>query len=484
VHSFNVLTDLYEGLLSLDAHGNIIAGIAESWDVSSDGLIYTFRLAGDARWSDGTPVTADHVVAGMRRTLAPETGSAYSALLYPIRNAAAIAQGNLEPASLGVTASDAKTVVIELDARAPYFPSVLTMPIAYPFKRDMGASSEQFSDPQQFVGNGPFVLEEWHPGSHIQLRKNAAFREADTVALDAVKYFAVTTPGTELNMYRAGEIDITYTVPGSQVSSLRKTHATELQIVPNLGLYYLAFDLGEAPFDNALLRKALSMAIDREALVRVTGRGEQPAYGLVPDGVNGYVPARFSWNSLSPEDRLAKARVLYRQAGYSAGNPLEVTLLYDAGDFHETIALAVSAMWREGLGAEVELDKREWQYFLATRENRDEWQVMRFAWNGDYDHPGTFTDILHSKNPQNLPGYSNATYDQLLAEAEAAVSPGDQMRLYAAAEAAMLEDDPIVPLYFYVSKHLVAPSVTGFENNVLDRHPSRYIRKIPTSSAR
>jgi len=484
VHSFNVLTDLYEGLLSLDAHGNIVAGIAESWDVSSDGLIYTFRLATDARWSDGAPVTAEHVVDGMRRTLAPETGSAYSSLLYPIRNAEAIAQGTLETTSLGVTASDAKTVVIQLHAQAPYFPSVLTMPIAYPFRSDADVPNERFSDPQQFVGNGPFVLEEWHPGSHILLRRNRAFREADLVALDAVRYFAITAPGTELNMYRAGELDITYTVPGSQVNSLRKTHATELQIVPNLGLYYLAFDLSEAPFDNAPLRKALSMAIDREALVRVTGRGEQPAYGLVPDGVNGYEPARFTWMTLPHQERLAKARKLYEQAGYSAESPLQVTLLYDAGDFHETIALAVSAMWRENLGAEVKLDKREWQYFLATRENRDDWQVMRFAWSGDYDHPGTFTDILRSKNPQNLPGYSNAIYDQLLVEGEAAVSAEEQMRLYAAAEAAMLEDDPIVPLYFYVSKHLVSPSVSGFENNVLDRHPSRYLNKSPADTAR
>jgi len=484
VHSFNVLTDLYEGLLSLDAHGNIIAGVAESWDVSSDGLIYTFRLAEDARWSDGTPVTAEHFMAGMRRTLAPDTGSAYSFLLYPIRNAEAIAQGKLEATSLGVTAYDATTVVIELRARAPYFPSVLTMPIAYPFRGDADAPNERFSDPQQFVGNGPFVLGEWHPGSHVRLRKNPAFREADTVAIDEVKYFAITAPVTELNMYRAGELDITFTVPGSHVNGLRETHAAELQIVPNLGLYYLAFDLSEAPFDNAALRKALSMTVDREALVRVTGRGEQPAYGLVPDGVNGYEPARFSWMSLPHEERLAKARALYKQAGYSAGNPLEVTLLYDAGDFHESIALAISAMWRQGLDAEVKLDKREWQYFLATRENRDDWQVMRFAWSGDYDHPATFTDILHSKNPQNLPGYSRADYDQLLAEAETAASAEEQMRLYAAAEAAMLEDDPIVPLYFYVSKHLVSPSVTGFENNVLDRHPSRYLKKSPADSAR
>jgi oligopeptide transport system substrate-binding protein len=261
------------------------------------------------------------------------------------------------------------------------------------------------------------------------------------------------------------------------VQQLRETHADDLRISPYLALYYLAFDLSEAPFDNATLRQALSMAIDRDVLVRVTGRGEQPAYGLIPDGVNDYVPARFAWRAEPADVRLAKARELYAQAGYSEAEPLQLTLLYDAADIHETIALAVSEMWRKHLGVDVRLDKREWKYFLSTRENRDEWQVMRFAWTGDFDHPATFADIFRSVSPQNLPGYASVRYDRLLAEAEATVDVAAQMRLYAAAEAVLLEDSPIAPLYFYVSKHLVSPAIAGFENNVFDRHPSRYLRK-------
>ena len=248
---------------------------------------------------------------------------------------------------------------------------------------------------------------------------------------------------------------------------------------PFLALYYLAFDVSEAPFDNASIRQALSMAIDRGALVRVTGRGERPAYGLVPDGVNRYAPARVGWRSMSPDERLAKARELYAQAGYSADDPLELTLLYDASDIHETIALAVSEMWRTRLGVEVRLDKREWKYFLATRSNRDEWQGMRFAWTGDFDHPAAFADLFRSTSPQNLPGYASEEYDRLVSRAEATVDPGEQMRLYAEAEALLLADAPIVPLYFYVSKHLVSPAVSGYESNVFDRHPSRYLAKQP-----
>ena len=477
VHAFSILTDLYEGLLALDADGEIVPGVAESWAVSSDGLRYTFKLREGTRWSDGSPVIAEHFVAGMRRTLSPETASAYAVLLYPIDNAQAVAQGELPASALGVEANGERTLVIRLHMPAPYLPSLLTMPIAFPFLDDGGGTEGRFANPSRFVGNGPFLLAEWEPGGHIQLRKNPLFREADQVAVDEVRYYPVTEPMTELNMYRAGELDITFAVPGSHVQQLRETHADDLRISPYLALYYLAFDLSEAPFDNATLRQALSMAIDRDVLVRVTGRGEQPAYGLIPDGVNDYVPARFGWRAEPSEARLAKARELYAQAGYSEAEPLQLTLLYDAADIHETIALAVSEMWRKHLGVDVRLDKREWKYFLSTRENRDEWQVMRFAWTGDFDHPATFADIFRSVSPQNLPGYASVRYDRLLAEAEATVDVAAQMRLYAAAEAVLLEDSPIAPLYFYVSKHLVSPAIAGFENNVFDRHPSRYLRK-------
>lgn len=477
VHEFDLLGDLYEGLLALDAGGDIVPGVAEAWTVSADGLEYTFRLRRDARWSDGTPVTAGHFVTGMRRALSPDTGSAYGFLLYPIRNAEEVAQGTLPETELGVEARDRTTLVIGLQKPAPYLPSILTMPIAYPFPDDGGGGSGRFTDPARFVGNGAFLLAGWEPGNHVRLRKNPSFRDAETVAVDEVRYFTVTEPITELNMYRAGELDITFAVPGSHLQQLRESHPGELKVSPYLALYYLAFDLSEAPFDDTALRQALSMAIDREALVRVIGRGERPAYGLVPDGVDNYEPARVGWMLLPVDERVANARELYAAAGYSDDRPLQVTLLYDAGDFHETIALAVSEMWRRNLGIDVRLDKREWKYFLSTRNHRDEWEVMRFAWTADFDHPASFADIFRSGSPQNLPGYASEAYDGLLARAEAARDPEEQMRLYAAAEARMLADAPIAPLYFYVSKHLVAPSISGFESNVFDRHPSRYLKK-------
>jgi len=284
-HSFHVLEDLYEGLLAVNAAGRVVNAAASSWEVSEDGLTYTFILTEDTVWSDGTPLTSGHFVAGMQRALSPETGSAYSFLLYPIRNAVEIANGNMPAELLGVTAVDDSTLKIELGARAPYFPSVLTMPIAYPFFGSADLPHGRFTDPELFVGNGPFVLDEWHPGSHVRLRRNPRYREADLVEIGGVQFHAITAPVTELNMFLAGDLDITSTVPGSRVNSLRNTHVNELQIAPYLALYYLAFDLSEAPFDNPTLRKALSMAVDRVKLNdTVLKKSNLPAYSITPPG--------------------------------------------------------------------------------------------------------------------------------------------------------------------------------------------------------
>jgi len=475
-HAFRVLTDLYEGLVTIDASGNVIAGVAESWEISSDGLTYTFLLRPDAVWSNGEQVTSDHFLGGFRRTLAPETASAYGFLLHAIRNATQVSQGELPLSALGIRAPDADTLLIELESPAPYFLSVLAMPIAFPAWPSESADDSRFAKSDLFIGNGPFVLDDWQPGHRIRLLKNKQFREADSVQIDMVEYYAISDLLSELNMYRAGELDITASVPGANVKELRANRPSELRIAPSLAVYYLAFDLSEAPFDDPALRQALSMAIDRAALTEVIGRGEQPAFGLVPDGVRGYTPSRYAWGTLTNPERQEQARRIYATSPHSANDPLRLKLSYDTGDIHERIALAVSSMWRDVLGIDVELDKREWKYFLETRGKRDEWQIMRFSWTGDYNHASTFTDILLSTSPQNLPGYQSPRFDSLVAAALAEQDTNAQAQLLASAEAEMLDDYPIAPLYFYVSKHLVSPAVYGFEQNILDQHPSRYMR--------
>lgn len=463
VHAFNVLLDLYEGLVMPGSNGDLVPGAATSWDISDDGLRYSFHLRANAVWSNGEPLTAADFRASLLRALAPETASTYSFLLHPISN---------------IAAPDARTLILDLEVPAPHLLSVLAMPVAFPVWSGAASDDEQFSRPQHFVGNGPFVLDEWEPGHRIRLSKNNLFHAAKTVDIDTIEYYAIVDLQTELNMYRAGELDITASVPGGSFEDLRRNREDELHIAPSLGVYYLAFDLSENPLDDRALRQALTMAINRDALVEVIGRGEQPAYGLVPDGVTGYVPSRYGWSDLTPDERHAEARRIFAGSRFSAARPQKLKLTYDTGDIHEKVALAVSSMWRDVLGIDVELDKREWKYFLETRSRRDEWQVMRFAWTGDYNHASTFTDILQSTSPQNLAGYENSEYDEML-NAAAMADADAQSKLFASAEALMLNDYPIAPLYFFVSKHLVSPSVEGFNNNVLDQHPSRYLRVKP-----
>jgi len=297
-------------------------------------------------------------------------------------------------------------------------------------------------------------------------------------------YFPTDDPNAELSRYRAGELDMTATVPTASILKLKESRSDELRISPSLALYYLAFDLTEHPLDNSKLRQALSMAIDRRALVELLGRGEQAAYGIVPPGVAGHEPAGYAWQSLPDSDREARAQSHYAEAGYSADNPLELKLTYDAGDIHEKVALAVSAMWNVVLGAEIVLETKEWKYFLATRDDRVAWQVMRFAWFGDYNDATTFTDIFRANSPQNLPAYENAEYERLLDAAVLADSNESRVQLMTSAERRLLEDYPLVPLYFFVSKHLVSPQVENFEASVLDRHPSQFLELTSTEPRR
>ena len=475
IHAFNVLADLYEGLVVEAADGSLRPGVAERWDVSPSGLEYDFFLREGAAWSNGEPVTAADFVYAFQRVVRPGSTAAYSFLLEPLRNHRAVLRGELPPEELGIRAVDSRHLKIELSAPTPYFPAILAMPITYPVHSD-ASDPAAFHDPEHFVGNGPFVLAEWRLGEMIRLKKNPQFRDAASVEIEAVDYLPITNPMTELNMYRAGELDITQTVPPAVFEQLRTEVGGELRVAPSLGLYYLAFDLSEPPFDSKPLRQALTMGIDRQVLVSIIGRGERAAFGIVPPGVANHRGSTLPWQDLPDDERIARARDFYRQAGFGDSSPLRIRFTYDVGDIHETVALAVASMWRESLGVDVVLEKKEWGLFLATRADRPSWDVMRFSWAGDYNDATTFLDIFRSDSPQNLPGYRRSEFDQLLANAADAsdlqLRAGELQR----AEETLLGDYAVAPLYFFVSKHLVSPGIEGFRDNPLDRHPTRYLR--------
>ena len=474
----DVLRDLGEGLVGYNATGDLVPAAAERWDVSDDGLKYTFHLRGGLRWSNGDALTAGHFVAGMRRLVDPGTAAVYVDLLSGIENAAAISGGDVPVSMLGVEAPDDGTLVIRLAQRAPYFIKLLSHPSTFPIHpASIAEHGDGFARPGNLVSNGAYQLDAWVPGSLIVLKRNEHYWNNAATAIDAVNYHIVVQDTAELNRYRAGELHITSTVPPDAFAQVRAQYGDELHVSPQLNVYYYGFNLTRPPFkDNPPLREALSMAIDRELLTeKVVGRGEPPAYSWVPPGINNYDPPLMSFASLSKEDREQHARRLYRQAGYSEDNPLRVEIRYNTNATHRKVAIAIQSMWLDVLGVEAILINEEAQVWLANMRAAEVTQVFRASWMGDYDDAHTFLSILQSGNAMNMPRYESEDFDDLMERAAAEGDPKQRRLLLEEAERAMLSDYPVIPLYFYVSKHLVSPEIEGWGDNVLDYHYSQQL---------
>jgi ABC-type oligopeptide transport system substrate-binding subunit len=464
-----ILRDLCEGLTALDAEARPAPGAASSWSVSSDGRVYTFVLRDKLRWSNGDAVTARLRVRP--RGWSIRTASQYAQVVEAIENAGDITAGRRPAKSLGVEAPDARTVVIRLRAPAPYLPGVLAHPSTFPVHRPtLEQHGREFTRPGNAVSNGAFVLESWTVGSHLRARRNPYYWDNARNHVDAVNYQQIADQGAELRRYRAGELDITYTVPPAEFKWIRANLGAELNISPQLSTYYYGFNLYRPPFkDNRELRIALSMAIDRERLTEsVTGRGELPAFGWVPVGVSDYTPQRPRWADWPYAERVAQARRLYAAAGYSAARPFRTEIRYNIDESHTRIAVAIASMWKEALGVQAELFGEEFKVLLQNIDRRDVTQVFRSSWIGDYNDAYTFAQYLKSDFGLNLPGYRSARYDELVTQAAAQVDPAARRMYLEDAERTMLEDQPLIPLYFYVNKHLVKPYIKGWRNNVMN----------------
>jgi oligopeptide transport system substrate-binding protein len=477
VPSSNILRDLFEGLVAEAPDGTLIPGTARRWEVSADGKTYTFELRKDARWSNGDPVTAGDFVFGLRRSVDPKTLSQYSSILYPIRNAEAIVNGEKPPEALGITAPDDFTVIIELNAAAPYLPGMLTHSTTYPVHR---ASVEKFGDrfvrPGNLVGNGAYRLDEWVVQSRIKLTRNEYYWDNANTTIDVVYLYSIENSDAELKRYRASELDITEALPYQQLTWVRKNLGAELIISPYLGSYFFGFNVTRPPFrDSPNLRQALALAIDRDIVTqRITGAGEIPAYGWVPPVAN-YEGQETAWADWSQEQRNDEARRLYREAGYSVTNPLEVEILYNTSENHKRVSVAIASMWKQALGVKTSLANQEWKVFLETRKRKETTQVFRSGWIGDYNDAFSFAQYMHSANALNGAGYQSAQYDALVDRATVEADPVARAAFMEEAERVLLDDMPIIPIYFYVSKHLVKPWVGGFEPNIMDHHYSKHL---------
>lgn len=477
VEAQGILRDLCEGLTTLDKAGGVGPGVAIDWTVSADGKKYTFNLRPEARWSNGERVVAADFVAALRRLVDPATASSYAQVIDVVENASDIVAGKKPPESLGVRAPSESVVTIDLVSPAAYLPNLLSHPSTCPVHRPtLTQHPDELAKPGVMVSNGAFVLKEWVQGSHILATRNRRYWDDAATRLDAVRYLLIPDENAELTRYRAGGLHTTNQVPRGQFDWIQANLGGQLHIAPQLDTYFYGFNLNKAPFkDNPALRRALSLVIDRDKLVHsVLRAGELPAYGWIPPGVTHYTSQSFDYRGQPLAARIVEARRLYAQAGYSAARPLAFELRYNAGEVHNKVAVAVASMWKEALGVEARLTAVEFKSLLQDIDSGDV-EVFRSSWLGDYNDAYTFAQYFKSNFGINLPRYRSAEYDALLGAAAAEIDADRRGELLQRAERVMLHDHPVMPIYFYVNKHLVKPEVDGWYDNVMNVVYSKHL---------
>ncbi|HKY90344.1 MAG TPA: peptide ABC transporter substrate-binding protein [Nevskiaceae bacterium] len=479
VSAQNVVRDLFEGLVGESPEGTLVPGAAEGWETSEDGRTWTFHLREGLRWSNGDPLTADDFAAGLRRSADPATGGRSPQILAPIENALAVVAGKLPSSQLGVEVLDTTTLRIRLASATPYFLGMLAHPATFPVHRDsLARDGTAFTSPGRLVSNGAYRLAARVTHSHLVLERNRRYWNDAHTAIERVVVVTTEDGNAEFKRFRAGELDWTEAVPASQAAWVRAHLADVYHVHPYLGVYFYGFNVTRPPFqDNPALRRALALAVDRDVIVqKVLGSGERAASGWIPPGVAGYRGVEGPWAGLARERRLAEARRLYAEAGYSASNPLDVEIRYNTNDDQRKIATAIAAMWKQWLGVRPHLVNQEMKVFLQNRRMKVETQVYRASWIGDYDDAFTFLEPLRAGSGVNDAGWSNPRYETLLVQAAAERDMAARERLMQQAEQVLLDDLPVLPIYHYVSKRLVSRRVTGWKPNLMDHHYAKDMR--------
>jgi oligopeptide transport system substrate-binding protein len=568
-----VMWALYEGLVRWDAEDlRPIPGVAESWEISADGLTYTFHLRPDARWSDGSPITADDFVYSYRRFLEPMTGAEYAYLLYmvagaekynraemeigdgvevelvdPPADALPFARGQVvrgtlrqrevvvtneedvilgerprevflfgvevdgalrrfktgktgdlaagrydeyEPAeqvlpdfrSVGIKAIEPRTLQFQLRSPTPYFVKLTGFYPQFPVNRRCLETYgyPAWTRPENIVTNGPFRLHSRHIRDRIRMVKNEQYWDAANVHLNTVDVLAIESLTTAFNLYETGKADMLTDTPETTIPELLALGRSDFVPSPFLAVYFYRVNVTSPGLDDPRVRRALNLAIDKQMIVdKVTRAGQVPGRSLVPPGIAGYQPA------LCGQYDVEEARRLMREAGYHDGNRLpKITLLYNTNENHKKLAEVLQIQWKEKLGIEVELENKEWGAYLNSQREL-EYDVARAGWIGDYSDPNTFLDMFVTGGENNQTGWSNAEYDRLIKQ----VAPNEQdperrMQVLQQAERILMDELPIIPLYYYVSKIMVRPYVHGIYRTVQDVHPLNHVRVDKPAKAR
>ena len=476
----NIQRDLFEGLIAESAKGELIPGVAEKWEQDQTGTQWTFHLRKNAKWSDGSVLVAEDFVYAMQRAINPATASEYAFILWPIKNAKLISKGKIKDISkLGVKAIDEVTLQIELEHPTPFLPGLLAHHMAYPLhKKSVEQGGSQWTRPGMLVSNGAYQLSDWVPQSKLTLVKNKAYHDAENIAIDEVVYYPIEDQSAALKRFRTGELDITDDVPSNQIGWIKENLPQNFHNSSYIGTYYLALNLEKPPFkDNTLLRKALSLSVNRQILTeKITKGGEIPAMGWVPPGMNHYQSQSMKESVLDVKARMALAKKYYAEAGYSKDKPLKVELLYNTSENHKKIAIALSAMWKQTLGAQISLRNEEWKVYLNSRSQR-QFTLIRSGWIGDFNDASNFLDLFRSDvGTMNPSAWKNTEYDALMTQAEVESDVDKRAGFMQQAEGILLEDAALIPIYHYTTQHLVSKKISGWEDNVMDVHPTRFLK--------
>ncbi len=474
-----IIRDLSEGLTVYDAKGKVIPGTAESWTVSEDGKVYTFKIRDAAKWSDGSPVTAADFVYSMTRLLDPATAAGYANILYPIKGAEAFNQKKAKAEDLGLKAVNDKTLEITLERPTPYFLQLMTHYTALPVnKASIEKDGKDFTKPGKMVTNGAYMLTEYVANDHVTAVKNPHYWDAANVKIDKVIYNPSEDQAATERMFENGELDIVYQYQADQRDFLKKKLAEDhVYATPALSTYYYAFDTRHEPFSDVRVRKALSMAIDRDFLAeKIFGGAQLPAYNLVPPGMEGYTAPKFDIADMDQLDREDAAKALLKEAGYGeGGKPLKIDIRYNTNENHKKVAIAVADMWK-AIGATVTTQNLDVKAHYAYLQEGGQFDVARAAWAADYADPENFLNLLVSTNKAfNYGHWVNAKFDELMKASYEERDPAKRMKILADAEAIALNEYSITPMMNYASLWLVSRKVKGFEENTVNEHLTKYL---------
>jgi len=474
----NIIGDMFIGLYTENAAAEPIYGMAESHTVSEDGRVWRFTLR-DAQWSDGTPVTAQDFQFAFRRILDPNTLAQYASLLYAIENAQPVNEGAMDADQLGVRAIDEKTLEIRLEYPAPYLPGLLSHYTAFPVPRHVvEAHGAAWIQPENIEVNGPFKLTEWRTNDYVHVEKNPLFYDAENVCLSEIYFYPTNDNNAAVRRLRAGELHINSEFPGQKIDELREQLPGYVRVSPFLSTVYYAYNVRRPPFDDARVREALAMALDRDFMVNeILKTGQIPADRLVPPGIANYQEgAQVWWWDLSLEERRAKARQLLTEAGFGPDNPLQFEYTHRNTSDNPRVAPVVQADW-EAIADWVDVDITG----IETQIHYDNLRAGNFevgdaAWVADFNDPINFLYLLETKTGQmNYGKYSNPEYDALVDASNRELDMERRAALMSQAEQIMLDDMPIIPMWYFVTKNLVSPRIIGWEDNVVDIHRSRYL---------